>query len=85
MEILKSEVIDLRYDLREVIFGHFYDKKFNFGYIYEYLTASFNFLNENMLNNTEYLSIWPPGGHIVTSMTSERSKFQSVNFCIMGV
>ena len=38
-----------------------------------------------MANNTENHPIWPLEGYIMTSVTSERSKLQSVIFCFIGV
>ena len=40
LENLRSEVIDLRYDLREVIFDSFFQIKMNFGHIYGLFSLS---------------------------------------------
>ena len=68
--------------------GHFWTflpYNFKFWHHLWKCSASLNFPSHNVLSNTEDFSIWPPGGNIVTSITSERSKFQSVNFCFMSV
>ena len=57
----------------------------NFGHIYECSTTSLNILRKKMANNTENHPIWPLEGYIMTSVTSERSKLQSVIFCFIGV
>ena len=67
LEFLKSEVTDLRYDLREVIFGHFSSRKLDFGHIFICFVATFNFMCQEMASSKEIfqsdlseVTYWPP-------------------------